>query len=177
MRRELPAPPPGLFPRRRDRVIHRVAGNPRRENAKRHQVRQRSPGHDTSFRHDRRSCTEPDTPAAGTPKTRSTRQQAKRHWGVRRTAAAARPGGLTAADRFPRSRRSSVRRGRGLAIPVTLGAAVRPHGWDVIAALSYDQGLPGMLVAFRPAVGVTVVVVVVGAGRMTRRRTELSAYP
>jgi hypothetical protein len=42
---------------------------------------------------------------------------------------------------------------------------------SVIAALSYEQGLPGMLVAFRPAVAVAVVVV--ATGRITRRRTEL----
>ena len=42
---------------------------------------------------------------------------------------------------------------------------------SVIAALMYEQGLPGMLVALRPAVAVAVVVV--GAGRMMRRRTEL----
>ena len=60
-------------------VIDRVAGHPRRENSQRHEIRQHRPGHDTSLRHDQRSCTEPDAPAAGTPKPRSTSQQAKRH--------------------------------------------------------------------------------------------------
>ncbi len=83
MRGKLPAPPPGLLPRRRDSVIDRVAGHPRRENAQRHQIRQHRPGHDTSLRHDQRSCTEPDAPAAETSKPGSTRQQAKRHWLLR----------------------------------------------------------------------------------------------
>lgn len=46
---------------------------------------------------------------------------------------------------------------------------------SAIAALSYEQGLPGMLVAFRPAVAIAGVAVAVGAlrnGRMTRRGTE-----
>lgn len=42
---------------------------------------------------------------------------------------------------------------------------------SIIAVLTYEQGLPGMLVAFRPAVA--VVVIMVGARRMTRHRTEL----
>jgi hypothetical protein len=84
MRRELPAPPPRFLPGRRNRVIDRVAGHPRRENAQRHEVRQRLPGHDTSLRHDQRSCTEARAPAARTPKPGSTRQQAKRHWDMNR---------------------------------------------------------------------------------------------
>ena len=41
---------------------------------------------------------------------------------------------------------------------------------SVIAALSYEQGLPGMLTALRSAVAIAVVVA--GIGRMTRRRPK-----
>jgi hypothetical protein len=46
---------------------------------------------------------------------------------------------------------------------------------SAIAALSYEQGLPGMVLAFRPAVAIAAVVTVVGTlrtRRMTHRGTE-----
>ena len=55
MRRQLAAPPASTLPGRLHRIIDSVTGHPRRQNTKRHQVRQHQPGHPASLRHDQRS--------------------------------------------------------------------------------------------------------------------------
>jgi Insertion element 4 transposase N-terminal len=82
MRRELAASPAGALPGRLYRVIDRVTGHPRSKNAQRHQISHSLPDHDTSLRHDQRSCTGPASPDSRTPETRSGPQQAKRHCGT-----------------------------------------------------------------------------------------------
>ena len=70
MRRQLAAPPPHALPRRLNRVIDRIPRHPRRQHPQRHEISQRPPGHDPSFRHDQRSCTRQEAPDSKTTRNR-----------------------------------------------------------------------------------------------------------